>query len=117
MLLSFRPGSGTLTRKGVEREQVERDVSRGERRRLACAVVGRRDLDDVAPDEPQTAQRPEERDRLGGRESRHLGRPCARRERGVEEIDVEGEKGGAVADALVNCPRVRGGTEGSKLLA
>src|SRR5262249_35023283 len=117
MLLSFRPGSGTLTRKGVEREQVERDVRCGERRRLARAVVGRRDLDDVGPGGPQTPQRPEERDRPGCREPGHLGRPRTRRERGVEEVDVEGEEGGPIADALVNCPRVRGGTEGAKLLA
>src|SRR5580765_8279600 len=52
MLLSFWPGGRTLTGNRVEREQVERDVRRRERRRLAGAVVGRSDLDDVAAHEP-----------------------------------------------------------------
>src|SRR5262245_56785931 len=117
MLLSFRPGSRTLTRECVEREQVERDVRRRERRGLARAVVGRRDLDDVAPDEPHAAQRPEERDRLSSRETSHLGSSRSRSERGIEKVDVEREEDGPGADSLAHGLGVPLGSQRAQLLA
>ena len=86
------PGRPSLTRHRVQREQLEGDVRRSQRGRLPRPVVRGRDLDHVGADEPQPAQRPEQRDRLGGREACHLRRSGAWRERGVEKVDVEGEE-------------------------
>src|SRR5204863_9615943 len=82
----------TLTRKRVEREQIECHVCSRERRRLTRAVIGRRDLDNVGADELHAAKGAEKCDRLRRREPCHLRRSGARRERRIEEVDIEREE-------------------------
>src|SRR5438105_4404564 len=114
---SLSPPGPVDQRRGVEREQVECDVRRRESGRLPRPVVGRSDLDDVAAREPDTAERTEQGERLRRRETRDLGCPGARRERWIEEVDVEREEDGQVADLRPHDPCVALRAERAKFLA
>ena len=80
-------------------------------------VVGRSDLDDIRADELEPAQGAQESDGLGRREARHLGRSRARRKRGIEEVDIEREEDGAIADALAHGSCIAVGPERAQLFA
>src|SRR5581483_10524172 len=62
------------------------------------------------------AQRADERERFAGRESACLRRPGARREGGVEEVDVEGDEHRPLADRLAYELAVGGGAELAELV-
>ncbi len=61
-------------------------------------VVGRRDLDHIHPDEIEALHRPQDRQRLVARQPAGHRRARARRGRGIEAIDIEGQIGRPRAD-------------------
>src|SRR5215218_5268241 len=74
-----------------QRQELVCDVGGDQRRDLARAVVRRRDLDHVEAAEVDPGERADEAERLGTAEAADLGRPRARRVRGIERVDVERE--------------------------
>ena len=104
-------------RERVQGEELVRDVRRRDGGRLAGPVVRRAHLDDVVAREAQTAKRAQEAERLTSRQAAGLRGAGARRERGVEHVDVEGEEERSIADPLPHARRVLLGTECDELVA
>src|SRR5207247_5796501 len=73
-----------------EAHDLEHEIRREERRDLAGAVVERRDLHDVGPDEGLPGERAHERERLVRGEPADLGRAGGGCVGGVYRVDVEG---------------------------
>jgi len=63
-------------------------VRRGERGDLGV-VVGRGDLDDIAADEPQAEEAPQDPEELAARQPARLGRAGPRGRRWIEDVDVD----------------------------
>ena len=98
-------------------EQLVGDVRRSERRLLARAVVGRRDLDHVRAGEVDPTQRAQESERLRRREAADLRCPRARSEGRVEDVDVEREEDRAPPDSLADEACEAPGPERPQLVA
>src|SRR5919199_1856185 len=80
--------STALSPEGDQAQELVRDV-RGQQSRDLGRIVGRIHLHEVAADEVEPGESPDELLRLAAREAPDLRRPRARRERRVDEVDVE----------------------------
>ena len=84
-----------------ERQHLVGEVRR-QRRRLAGRVVGRDDLDDVEPDEVDAGQPADDRQHVPRRRPAGLGRAGSGRVGRVDDVDVEADERGPVADPVAD---------------
>src|SRR4051794_26549124 len=88
--------SGSL-RQGGQGQHLVDEVRGQQRGGLGVGVVGGRDLDEVEAGEREAPQRAQEGDRLVREQAADLGRAGGRSERGVDDVDVEGQERRTVA--------------------